>query len=135
MGGIWRDVLILKGETPPSNSTADLSPMLANRKFGHSHSGALRAALLPCVEMSLLSLPSQIDHSPESPFWRFEIMAVFVVGLWAANSCNAKDVGLLDVYIFPKIKSPPRFSATIGISIKRRSLLSRRFGAHSLRPT
>ena len=118
-------------ERAPINSTTDLFLMFANHQFGHSHSGTLRTVPLLCVETFLLSLSARIDHSPEFPFWRFEIMAIFVVRLWAANSCNIQDVGLSGAYIFPKMKSPPMLSVAIGIASRDKSLFSRRFGAHS----
>ena len=50
----------------------------------------------------LLSLHAQIGHFPEPNFRRFEIMAAFGVRIRAANSRNAQDAGLSDVYISPR---------------------------------
>ena len=72
--------------------------MLVSQKVGPSQFGALWRALSIFRGMFLLTLSAKIDHSPESPFWRFEIIAVLFVRLWAAISCKIQDVGLSEVY-------------------------------------
>ena len=81
-----------------SNSVTDLSLILVSQKFGASQFGVFCKTLSVFVVMFLLTLPAKTDHSPESPFWRSEIIAMLFVRLRAAISCNAQEVGLFEVY-------------------------------------
>ena len=74
--------------------------MLVSQKVGSPQFGVLCATLSIFGGMFLLTLSAKIDHSPESPFWCFEIIVVLFVRRWAAISCNVQDAGRFEVYFF-----------------------------------
>ena len=82
-------------ESATFNHIADFSLMFASQNFGSSQSGTLCLSPSICGGTFLLISPAQIDLFPESPFRRFDIIAVLVVRLWTANSCNIQDDGLV----------------------------------------
>ena len=74
--------------------------MLVSQKLGSSQLGVLRGALSIFKGVFLLTLSAENRPSPETPFWRFEIIAALFARLRAAISCNVQDVGRFEVYFF-----------------------------------
>ena len=76
--------------------------MLVNQKFGLPQLGALFAIPFIPDEMLLLTLPANVGRFPDSPFFllRSEIIAILLVRMRVAISCNIQKVGRLAAHFF-----------------------------------
>ena len=97
-GGALANLFLSFKDMVVSNSVTDFPLILVSQNFGPSQFGALCRALSIFTGIPRLTLSAKIDHSPESPFWCSEIIAMLFARLRAAISCNAQDVGLFEVY-------------------------------------